>query len=93
MSRSQVVETLVPRGRASFGGIWGYVELWFPWPLSNRAMVVKCEVVDVLKASGAILVRGNSNVSKIHSRRKGAVPCKGKEVAAASVQVQSSTLA
>ena len=62
MSRSQVVETLVPQGRASFGGIWGYVELWYPWPLSNRAMVVKCEVVDGLKASGAILVRGRVNI-------------------------------
>jgi len=40
-----------------FGGIWGYVELWFPWPLANRAMVVRCEVVDVLGSCGAILVR------------------------------------
>lgn len=45
-----IVETLASHdhGNSSFGGIWGYVELWFPWPLANRAMVVKCEVLDVL---------------------------------------------
>jgi len=60
VSKSAIVEKLpadVTQGGSSFGGIWGYVELWFPWPLSNRAMVVKCEVVDVLQETGSILVR------------------------------------
>ena len=60
VSQSCVVEKIPaddgPEG-SSFGGIWGYVELWFPWPLANRAMVVKCEVLDVLQETGSILVR------------------------------------
>eukprot|EP00620_Florenciella_sp_RCC1587_P024694 CAMPEP_0182564412 /NCGR_PEP_ID=MMETSP1324-20130603/6361_1 /TAXON_ID=236786 /ORGANISM="Florenciella sp., Strain RCC1587" /LENGTH=421 /DNA_ID=CAMNT_0024777873 /DNA_START=22 /DNA_END=1287 /DNA_ORIENTATION=- len=40
----------------TFGGLWGYVEIWFPWPLSNRAMVVKCETLDCLEERGALLI-------------------------------------
>ena len=60
VSQSCIVENIPSHdgpGGSSFGGIWGYVELWFPWPLANRAMVVKCEVLDVLQETGAILVR------------------------------------
>lgn len=47
----------IPGSDTSFGGLWGYVEVWFPWPLSNRAMVVRCETLDVLEETDSIVVK------------------------------------
>merc|ERR1711998_524828 len=44
-----------------FGGVWACAELWLPWPLKNRAMVMRSACYDALDESlGAYLVIVNS---------------------------------
>jgi hypothetical protein len=45
-----------------FGGIYGYAELWCPWPLKNRALVMRTAAYDALDdPMGAFVVDVSSS--------------------------------
>mmetsp|Transcript_48481 Transcript_48481/g.66012 ORF Transcript_48481/g.66012 Transcript_48481/m.66012 type:complete len:402 (-) Transcript_48481:111-1316(-) len=45
-----------------FGGLWAYMEIWLPWPLKNRCLLMQTEIVDAIDdpSVGKFIVKAHS---------------------------------